>query len=60
MIERTSNKTKYAVIIGRKVLFFLRPPATKKKGYREPILDKKKRFANKAAAEKAKREWEMA
>lgn len=57
MIEHTYNKPQYASIFGRTVVFMARPGLTRQKKYREPIVIKKKRFANKAEAEQAAKQW---
>lgn len=58
MIEHTFHKSNLATIIGRTVIFMSRPAKTRQKTYREPVVVKKKRFANKVEAEIAKKQWE--
>lgn len=58
MIEHTSDKSHYAIPIGRTVLFMARPERTRQKAYREPVLVKKKRFRSKLDAMTAKMQWE--
>jgi len=54
----THDKPFYATIIGRVVIFMARPHRTRQKSYRQPIMVKKKRYANKKQAEIAAKQWE--
>lgn len=58
MIDHTHDKTQYASVFGRTVVFMARPKKTRQKAYREPVVVKKKRFQNKAEANIAAKQWE--
>ncbi len=58
MTEHTHDKTHWATITGRLVVFMARPGRTKQKKYREPVMIKKKRYETKADAEIAAKQWE--
>lgn len=54
----TSHLDQFATRCGRIVTFLKRPPKTRQKNYREPIVVTKKRFERVTDAEIAIRQWQ--